>query len=122
VFTEKNPDTMQVERFVYVQKGDDFEKRIVKVGVSDYSYAEIQEGLTPGEVVSLEMPKEEQEKLTHQLAGQHPGAGSGGKGGLTGLNRTNSAGPPLTPASAEGSRKIPTAGPAETRTTTAGKS
>lgn len=72
VFTEKNPDTSEMERYVYVQKGDGFEKRDVKVGVSDYSFAEIQEGLSPGEVVSLEMPKEEVEKQTTQIAGQKP--------------------------------------------------
>src|SRR6516165_2792853 len=32
VFTEKNPDTDLMERFVYVQRGDGFEKRNVKVG------------------------------------------------------------------------------------------
>src|SRR5437899_6385620 len=42
VFTEKNPDTDQMERFVYVQRGDGFEKRNVKVGIADYFYAEIQ--------------------------------------------------------------------------------
>jgi RND family efflux transporter MFP subunit len=74
VFTEKNPDTSQMERFVYVQQGEAFEKRNVKVGVSDFFFAEIQGGLSPGEVVSLEMPKEEQERKAHQLAGQRPGA------------------------------------------------
>jgi len=62
VFTEKNPDTSQMERFVYVQQGETFEKRNVKVGVSDYTSAEIQEGLKPGEVVSIELPKEERDK------------------------------------------------------------
>src|SRR6266702_1976339 len=74
VFTEKNLDTLQMERFVYVQQGDAFEKRNVKVGVSDYFFAEVQEGLTQGEVVSLEPPKEELEKKTHQLASQRPAA------------------------------------------------
>src|SRR5207249_2592126 len=54
VFTEKNSDTSQMERFVYVQQGENFEKRNVKVGVSDFFFAEIQEGLSPGDVVSLE--------------------------------------------------------------------
>jgi HlyD family secretion protein len=72
VFTEKNPDTQQSERFVYAQQGDKFEKRNVKVGVSDYFYAEIQEGLTQNEVVSLELPKEELEKQSHQFANQRP--------------------------------------------------
>ncbi len=74
VFTEKNPDTSQMERFVYVQQGGSFEKRNVKVGISDFFYAEIQEGLKAGEVVSLELPKDEREKMTQQLAGLHPGA------------------------------------------------
>jgi HlyD family secretion protein len=93
VFTEKNPDTSQMERFVYVQDGDGFEKRNVKVGVSDYFYAEIQEGLTQGEVVSLEMPKEEREKKTHQLASQKPGESGtpGGKPTSAPGGRTNSA-------------------------------
>jgi hypothetical protein len=73
VFTEKNPDTSQMERFVYVQRGGSFEKRNVKVGISDFSYAEIQEGLKAGEVVSLELPKDEREKMAEQLAGLHPG-------------------------------------------------
>jgi RND family efflux transporter MFP subunit len=73
VFTERNPDTSQMERFVYVQKGENFEKRNVKVGVADFFYAEIQEGLSAGEVVSLEMPKEDREKKTRELAGQRPG-------------------------------------------------
>jgi len=33
VFTEKNSDSNQMERFVYVQQGESFEKRNVKVGV-----------------------------------------------------------------------------------------
>ena len=76
VFTEKNPDTMQQERFVYVQEREKFEKRNVKVGVADYFYAEIQDGLKPGEVVSLELPKDELEKQTQtrQLAAQRPSA------------------------------------------------
>jgi RND family efflux transporter MFP subunit len=70
VFTEKNPDTEIVERFVYIQQGENFEKRNVKVGVTDYFYAEIQEGLSEGEVVSLEMPKEEREKKVQEMATQ----------------------------------------------------
>jgi HlyD family secretion protein len=124
VFTEKNPETMQVERFVYVQKGEEFEKHLVKVGVSDYFYAEIQEGLSPGEVVSLEMPKEELEKRTHQVASQAPpGSLAGRAGAVPGVNRTNNVAPVATPASAESPRKInPTAGPAEVRSVTARKS
>src|SRR5215471_14519986 len=68
VFTEKQGDSDERERFVYVQQGDAFEKRNVKVGVSDYFYAEIQDGLKEGEVVTLELPKEEREKKAQQTA------------------------------------------------------
>ena len=77
VFTERDPDTGEMERFVYVQQGENFEKRDVKVGVSDYFYAEIQEGLAPGDIISLEMPKDEVEKKSHQLAGMRPGGDTG---------------------------------------------
>ena len=52
VFTE------QGERFVFVKNEDKFEKRSVTIGVSDYSYAEVQKGLQGGETVSLEQPPE----------------------------------------------------------------
>src|SRR5258706_5843793 len=52
VFTERG------ERFVFVKEDDKFEKRTVMIGVSDYSFAEIQQGLEPGETVSLEQPPE----------------------------------------------------------------
>lgn len=48
VFTE------QGERFVYVKNGENFEKRPIQIGIADYDYAEVQSGLTAGEIVSLE--------------------------------------------------------------------
>jgi HlyD family secretion protein len=116
VFTEKNPDTGEMERFVYVQRGDGFEKRDVKIGVSDYSFAEIQEGLSPGDVVSLEMPKEEVEKKTNQFAGQKPnGEGKAASAKPpAGLARTNTA-----TADTFGAPKNPP-GPAPVRATSAG--
>jgi HlyD family secretion protein len=50
VFTEKG------ERFVYVKDGAQFERRSVQIGISDYAYAEVQRGLTDGEIVALETP------------------------------------------------------------------
>jgi HlyD family secretion protein len=82
VFTEKNPETGQYERFVYVQNDGTFEKRNVKVGVADYFFAEIQGGLAAGEIVSLELPKEEQGKKASQLAEQKPSGGDTGQGTL----------------------------------------
>ncbi len=81
VFTEKNADTGEYERFVYVQRGGILEKRNVKVGVSDFFFAEVQEGLQAGEVVALELPKEEREKKTRQLVGQKAAGGEGAAGG-----------------------------------------
>jgi len=50
VFTEHG------ERFVFIKAEEKFEKRTVSIGVSDYSFAEVQKGLQAGEVVSLEQP------------------------------------------------------------------
>jgi RND family efflux transporter MFP subunit len=99
VYTERDPESGEMERFVYVQKGDAFEKKSVKVGVSDFFYAEIQDGLAPGDVVATELPKEEREKKAKQLASQGPGGGEGGAGlrpsrpgGTNGVRGATSAG------------------------------
>ena len=73
VFTETDPDTQQIQRYVYVKNGDRFEKRTVQIGVSDYFFAEVQQGLNPGEQVSLEPPKDEQTQLTQARVGGAPG-------------------------------------------------
>jgi HlyD family secretion protein len=88
VFTERGRDSGRFERFVYVKEGDALAKRTVKVGVSDYFYAEIQEGLAAGEIVSLEMPKEEREKRARQLMEQRPATADGGtRPGGPGMSR-----------------------------------
>jgi HlyD family secretion protein len=97
VYTEKNPDSGQYERFVYVQNGDALEKRNVKVGVSDYFYAQIQEGLSQGEIVSLELPKEEREKKARQLASQRPAAETSQRPGGTNVSSAPGAGSSETP-------------------------
>jgi len=94
VFTEKVSENGPMERFVYVQQGDAFEKRTVKVGVSDYSSAEIQAGLKEGEIVALELPKDEREKKAKQLAVQKKSGGEAATpgaraGGPTSGSRTN---------------------------------
>jgi len=75
VFTERNAESGKYERFVYVKADDTLTKRDVKVGVSDYFFAEIQDGLSAGEIVSLEMPKEDREKRAKQLMEQRPSGG-----------------------------------------------
>jgi RND family efflux transporter MFP subunit len=97
VFTERNPETMKTERFVYVRSGTGWEKRQVEVGVSDFSFAEVQSGVRAGEVVSLEAPKVEGERGTKVAinneaqggkssggGGKSPSNGQGGSGGSTG--------------------------------------
>jgi RND family efflux transporter MFP subunit len=56
VFTEPDPDTGVNQRYVYVRQAAKFERRSVQSGVSDFFFAEVQNGLTPGEVVSLVQP------------------------------------------------------------------
>jgi HlyD family secretion protein len=101
VFTEKTSEDGPMERFVYVQQGDTFEKRNVKVGVSDFFYAEIQDGLKEGEIVTLEIPKDEREKKAKQTAVQKKSAG-----GDTGA----AAGKPAPSASETSTNKTRTAG------------
>jgi RND family efflux transporter MFP subunit len=53
VFTEKGA------RFAYVRNADDeWEKRPITIGVSDFQFAEVQSGLQAGEVVSLVTPED----------------------------------------------------------------
>jgi len=55
VFTEKG------ERYVFAkkdEKDEKFERRAILIGVTDYSFAEVQDGLEAGEIVSLEQPAE----------------------------------------------------------------
>ena len=40
----------------YVKKGDDFEKRVVEVGLSNARFAEIKSGVEAGEKVCLQIP------------------------------------------------------------------
>jgi hypothetical protein len=110
VFTEKNPDTAQMERFVYVQQqGELFEKRNVKVGVSDFFYAEIQDGLAEGEVVSLELPKEEREKKTRQMGKQKAANESASANNKVPLSSTNLGSLPLAapPGASPGQSETP---------------
>jgi HlyD family secretion protein len=108
VFTDRNPETGVSERYVYVQDGAAVERRAVKVGVSDFFFAEIQEGLKPGEVVLLEMPREEREKKNRQVAGVGPGAAS------PAVNRTAATGDASRPASTNVATTPAAAEPAKT--------
>ena len=124
VFTEKNPDTDQMERYVYVQRGDAFEKRNVKVGIADYFFAEIQDGLAPGDVVSMELPKDEIEKKSRLIAGQknggEPAAGPKPSAAPT-VTRTNATtAETIKPASEPSTTKVPGTGQTLGRTGASG--
>lgn len=82
VFTELNQQKQQNERFVYVKKNDQYERQPVQVGVSDYFFAEIKEGLSPGDVVALEQPPEDRARSGNASQTMvNTGSGSGGGGG-----------------------------------------
>ncbi len=57
VFTEADPESGVSERYVYVKQGQKYERRPVRIGISDYFFSEVQDGLAAGEVVSLVQPK-----------------------------------------------------------------
>ena len=82
----------QGERFVFVKKDDRFERRPVQIGVADYDYAEVLNGVTEGEIVSLETPPGETAiKLAQKSAGDGtnrvPGGGRSAGVGSSGAAR-----------------------------------
>lgn len=80
VFTEGG------ERFVYVKKNESWEQRPVKIGVADFSFVEITDGLQEGDTVALEPPSMEEisktanAARTNQMRGMPGGGGGGGRG------------------------------------------
>lgn len=60
VFTEYNPEKKEMDRYVYVKDGDKFFMQPVVIGIADYSFVEILEGLDGGETVALEKPEPEE--------------------------------------------------------------
>ncbi|HET6409134.1 MAG TPA: efflux RND transporter periplasmic adaptor subunit, partial [Chthoniobacteraceae bacterium] len=103
VFSERDPQTYKTERFVYVQnEAGGFERRSVTIGVSDFFFAEVQEGLEPGEIISLEPPKDAAENMPKlanksgadaQRSTTQPATGTSQKsGGTSGGGSTGSGG------------------------------
>jgi RND family efflux transporter MFP subunit len=94
VFSERNPQTYKTERYVYVKTGEDlFERRPVTIGVSDFFFAEVQTGLKPGELISLEPPKDVAATMP-KLASQGGQAESGrsGASATTGTTQNKTGG------------------------------
>lgn len=71
VYTEYNAELKEMERYVYVQKGEKFVMTPVKIGINDYSFVEILDGLYGGEMVAIEQPDPE-EILTEESSDQKP--------------------------------------------------
>jgi len=99
VFTERG------ERFVFVKNEDQFERRTIVLGVTDYAFAEVVQGLSPGEVVSLD-----QKVNSAPGAPSAPGSTNSGEGkkaapraeaatttGTSGASQTGVSGTPATP-------------------------
>lgn len=96
IFSEPNNDTKEIDRFVYVKKDEDvYERRPISLGVSDNNYAEIIDGVTTNEVVSLEEPPDTAEikSVTGKpLKKKHPAkAAKSVAGANNGTNRLSTA-------------------------------
>ncbi len=77
-------------RFVYVKKGDSFEHRPVKIGISDYNFAEVTSGVAAEDSVALEQPEEATE-ADGSVAGKGKGKGKGRRGGAGATNAPTGA-------------------------------
>jgi HlyD family secretion protein len=88
VFTERG------ERFAYVKRSEKFERVPIRIGVSDYDFAEVVSGLKDKEVVSLVTPAEELGKPQQAFgAAGRSGSGSAGGGRPGGSGGTSSGRP-----------------------------
>lgn len=73
VFTE------QGAHFVYVQKGTSYVRQSVQIGVADYDFAEVQSGLSGGEIISLIKPEGEIQDAVQAFPGGKPPGKPGSK-------------------------------------------
>lgn len=78
VFTEFNQETKQQERFAWVKTGEQWERRNITIGVSDYFFAEVTSGLKAGEVVSLEDRAKDPNRKPDPATGTKTGQAGGG--------------------------------------------
>lgn len=108
IFSERDPQSYKTERYVYVVNGDEFERRPVTIGVADFFFAEVQSGLKPGEIISLEPPKDatgEAPKLASKASepgsprATQPAGSTTPRGGTSGGGTTGGGAAPARPAS-----------------------
>lgn len=64
IFTETNPESRAMERYVYLKHGEEWERQSVEIGVSDYFFVEVTKGLQPGVEVALEDKSKGQKQKT----------------------------------------------------------
>ncbi len=98
VFTETNPETRQVERYAYVRRGEEWEKRRIDIGVSDYFFAEVTRGLSAGDEVSLEDKGKTAKPGPDAGKGSAVAKGSQASSGSSGGAATGSGSPAARPA------------------------
>lgn len=78
VFTEMNPDNKQMERYAWVRKGEEWERRTIQIGVSDYFFVEVTQGLAAGDEVSLEDRSKSVKSPTTPAGGEKPRSSASG--------------------------------------------
>jgi macrolide-specific efflux system membrane fusion protein len=88
VFTDKG------ERLAYVKQGERFERVPIRIGVTDYDFAEVTSGLNGGETVSLVTPPEEAGKAQQAFGAAARGGGGGGERSRGGSGRGGGEGRP----------------------------
>jgi HlyD family secretion protein len=77
------------DRYVFVkhEEGDEkFERRPIVIGVADYEYAEVREGLSAGEIVSLEQVVDSNMGKLRSGSNRYSGLGPGPTNATTGSN------------------------------------
>jgi RND family efflux transporter MFP subunit len=84
VFTDRG------ERFAYVKQGDKFARVPIRIGVTDYDFAEVTSGLNGGEIVSLVTPAEEAGKAQQAFGASARGGGGSERSGGSGEGRASS--------------------------------
>jgi HlyD family secretion protein len=89
VFTEGG------ERFAFVKTEEGFDRRAIVLGVTDYAFAEVIQGLTAGEVVSLEQTVNAEKPDSKPNSG-----GRRAEAAANGGSRNNSSAGPIAPATA----------------------
>jgi hypothetical protein len=73
---------------VFVKTGNGFEPRLIRIGVSNFDYAQVIDGVTEGEQVALlgvaeiqAQRNESMQRIRQRMGSGVPGVGGGGGGG-----------------------------------------